>query len=122
MSLNQIDEFAKRLGLKSLILTENTPLSFTLDEKYLVSIEYSKGEEPFLIVSLAFNMGTYDHSLLSKALSLSSFESIRLLDFTVGYAKDQIILISSIDLDFRASELENIILNLKKQLDVIRGV
>lgn len=119
---SELLEFARRIGLESIDLSEDKAFSMLLDEKYILTLEYSRAKSltdtPYLIVSCAYDMGPYDHSLLQKALTLSSY-LVSNFNFSVGYNQNRLILMSNLALTLSAAMLEQTIIKLKEQLDLI---
>lgn len=117
----EINELESRWGVSFSSFSKDNPLSFRwngLD----YCLESSKGEEEFLIMSLSFPVASYDKHTLMMFLSECSVFNRHSIEFSVGFAKDRIMLLTKLSSDISAMDIENSVLNLKSIYDkVING-
>ena len=117
----EIKSFSSRLGIGNISFDKSKPLCFILDGRYSYCLEYSKGNETYLNLTVEFSYDTYDLDFLEKAFASCTYESTRVIDFAVACHKDNLMLVTSLREDISAGELENAIINLKNQAEKILG-
>lgn len=114
----EFEKFLSAMGLPPLPFTADHPFSMTLDGLYEVSLEYNV--EGDIVLLLAVAMPPYEQEYLEKALRAASYLKERLLDFTVGYSRDKLLLLTLLPSACTATDLQQWILTLIKQYEQIK--
>ena len=65
----EIKSFSSRLGIGNISFDKSKPLCFILDGRYSYCLEYSKGNETYLNLTVEFSYDTYDLDFLEKAFA-----------------------------------------------------
>lgn len=113
----EFEKFLAAMGLPPWPFTPEHPFSMTLAERYEVTLEYNA--EGDIVVLLAVAMPPYEQERLEKALRAASYLNERLLDFTVGYRQDKLLLLTLLPNACTAVALQEEILTLLKQYEQI---
>lgn len=119
MSEQEFAKFLAAMGLPPLPFTVDHPFSMTLAEYYEVTLEYNQAGE--IVVLLAVAMPPYEQEHLEQSLRAASYLNARLLDFTVGYSHDKLLLLTLLPPSCTAIALQERVLNLIKQYEQIIG-
>ncbi len=120
MNDNELNDFASRLKLEGLELNFDAPLCFVVDDKYRFTLEYNQNEE--LVLTLQTELKSYDTETLIKFVKKSSYLEKRRLQFSVGYSRDRLYLMTMLNSNIKGSELVTEVLELLGQYqDIMEG-
>lgn len=108
-------EFLDSMGLPEQPFSPSTPLCLVLNGELELTFEYNAQED--IVLSLASALPPYAHAKLEKALRAASFYAKRELDFTAGYSRDRLLLLTLVPGDCTASQLTEIVAALIRQYE-----
>ncbi|MBU3826315.1 MAG: hypothetical protein IAA31_02325 [Candidatus Anaerobiospirillum merdipullorum] len=103
MTSSEVANFFALMGLPPLDFAPGRPINFILNESLELSLEYN--EEDNIVIVLSSLMPPYAYAKLEKALRAASYMVKRQLDFTVGYSRDKLLLLTEVPGECSAQEL-----------------
>ncbi len=107
----ELQDFAARLHLKEISLSERQPFAFTLDQKLYCTLEYQAAGA--LLLTLSFAVPEYDHETLPRAFELASYTgAAQPLHFAVAVHQGQLCLLTELPQQVSGAEAVNRLLQL----------
>ena len=117
----EISELSTRWQVNLNSLSKERPLCFKWND-FDYCLELQDDNNEFLILSLSFKVDSYDHQTLPKFLEACSVFKRALIEFSVGFVKDKIILLTQLSQEATAFDIENAVLKLQKvHEEVLKG-
>lgn len=111
----ELQDLATHFNLEAISLDRDTPFSFILADKYHLTIELNDND--CVVISLKVPLEQYENDKFVSYLKQSSFLDKRLINFSLGYAKDHLYLMTMLDGDAKASDVENALISLVNQYE-----
>ncbi len=127
---NEVQLFAQRIGVDIPVFDARNPIRFKVDNNLDFCLEFRNSGDLIsddgtvsvpndLILSLIVPLAPYDRDSLLNYLKHSSIESLNSIRYTVGFAKDNLMLMTDIPYSAQATDIENAILMLKRQYEEV---
>ncbi len=113
----EFEQFLADMGLPPLSFAPGSPVGFILNNSLELTLEYNEQGEIALV--LAVPMPPYARDKLEKALRASSYREKRLLDFTAGYSRDKLLLLTLLPKECSALELRTAVEALIQQSELL---
>lgn len=103
MAQSEAYKFFALMGLAPVDFGPDRPVSFIVDERLELGLEYN--EQGNIVLVLSSPMPPYALGRLEKALRAASYHEKRKLDFTAGYSRDKLLLLTEVPGECTAREL-----------------